>query len=411
MSNRFSNAAEVSRFHAIAAGSLPLDTRKTVLFVTKTREYGGAEKHLLQLTRRLIGCNIRLSILCLETDFYTERLPENRVDIIRPSSELKSFWNWFRVFRSVRPDVVVFVRAILWCYDWYIPIAAWLAGIPRRVSIAHLPPPAVRAKVEGRSIRCLWYRFRRAGHLSKLRVSASFEDLTICVSNAIRDALVREYGFPKDKTITIHNGVSLLEVDRGGDKEPTLRTRLGLSPQEFLLVCVARLSEQKRIDILLKAMARVLQDGVRCKCIIVGDGPLREQLSEQALSLGLSGHVFFEGFREDVRSYLRAGAVFVLTSDREGLPLSILEAMACGLPCIVTKVGGNPEVVTHGVNGLVVGTGSVDEVADAISYLVAHPHELAEMSKKARATVHREFDLEDRMAEIKRAILTSLSPG
>jgi len=170
-------------------------------------------------------------------------------------------------------------------------------------------------------------------------------------------------------------------------------------------VCVARLSEQKRIDLLLLAVARALRNGVCCRCIIVGDDPLREELEEQALALGLSGHVFFEGFREDVRPYLQAGTAFVLTSRREGMPFSILEAMACGLPCIVTRVGGNSEVVTHGINGLVVSPGSVDEVADAISYLATHPQERAEMSRMARSRVHEEFNIEDRMAQVREAIL------
>lgn len=386
------------------APQLPQSRRKTVLFVTKTSEYGGAEKHLLELARRLTGCDVRLSILCLEKDFYSENL--NQIDIINRKSELESFWGWVRVFRDIRPDVVVLVRAVLWCYNWYTPAAACLAGIPRRVSIAHLPPPPAPPKVEGRSIHSILCRFRRRRHLLAWRVSALFENATICVSNAIRDALVRDYRFPESKTIAIHNGVSLSPFDRDEDKGRALRTKLGLGPQEFLLVCIARLREQKRIDILLLAMARVLEAGVGCKCIIVGDGPLREKLSEQALALGLSGHVFFEGFREDVGPYLRAGTVFVLTSQQEGLPLSILEAMACGLPCIVTKVGGNPEVVTHGVNGLVVSPGSVAEVASAISYLATHPQERAEMSRMARSRVHQGFDIEDQMAQVRNAILS-----
>lgn len=402
--------SDMSRYATIDVGSgaCPLSQakRNSILFVTRTHEYGGAEKHLLELVRRLIGCEVRLSILCLETDFYTERLDQNQVEIIKRRSGPKSFLGWFRLFRSIRPNVVVFVRANLWWYEWYTPVAAWLAGIPRRISIAHLPPPPLPAKPEGRSIRSILRRFRRTRHLLAWKVSASFEDATICVSNAIRDRLIQDYRFPADGTVTIHNGVSFSELHRYEDRGLALRARLGLAPQEFLLVCIARLSEQKRIDILLLAMARVIKHGVACKCIIVGDGPLKAALSEQALALGLCGRVFFEGFQQDVGPYLEAAGAFVLTSNREGLPLSILEAMACGLPCIVTDVGGNAEAVTHGVNGLVVASGSVDEVADAISFLVTHPDERAEMSRMARARVHEEFDIEDRMAQIRKVILS-----
>ena len=216
---------------------------------------------------------------------------------------------------------------------------------------------------------------------------------------------MRDYRFSANKTLTIHNGTSLSAFDRHHSSGCALRARLGVSPEDFLLVCIARLSEQKRIDILLLAMARIIRDGVRCKCVVVGDGPLRTELSERAWALGLTDCVFFEGFQEDIGPYLRAGSAFVLTSDKEGLPLAILEAMACGLPCVVTNVGGNAEAVVHGVHGLVVGSGSVDEVADAISYLVTHPQECVEMSRMAWVRAHQAFDIEDRMAQLRRVIL------
>ena len=137
----------------------------------------------------------------------------------------------------------------------------------------------------------------------------------------------------------------------------------------------------------------------------MGDGPLKDQLLDQARELGLSGHVFFEGFQENVRAYLQAASVFILTSHREGLPLSIVEAMACGLPCIVTDVGGNAEAITHQVHGLVVPPGSVSGVADAISYLATHPSERAQMGAMARGKACESFDVDKRMAEIKRVIL------
>jgi glycosyltransferase involved in cell wall biosynthesis len=200
----------------------------------------------------------------------------------------------------------------------------------------------------------------------------------------------------------------LSKFERCASDGVAVRINASIDSDEFLLVSIARLSEQKAIDVLLLAMARVWQHGIRCKCIIVGDGPLRKQLSEQAFALGLSGNVFFAGFQEDVRPYLQAANAFVLTSRNEGLPLALLEAMASGLPCIVTNVGGNAEVLTHRVQGLIVSPGSVDEVAGAICYLVTHPCERAEMSRMARVRACEAFDVQDSMAEIKSVILSSL---
>src|SRR6201999_1600549 len=139
------------------------------------------------------------------------------------------------------------------------------------------------------------------------------------------------------------NGVSVTKFAPSASNKQMLRAKLGISSDEFLLVCAARLSEVKRVDILLEAMSRVIRDGIRCKCVIVGDGPLRKELSKEADALGLAGHVLFEGFQHDVRPYLQASSAFILTSRIDGFPISILEALACGLPCIVTDVGGNAE--------------------------------------------------------------------
>jgi len=385
---------------------------RTLLFVTNTGEYGGAEKHLLDLIRRLIGPGAKISILCLQEDLYTGHLSCDQaaqIKFICYGRELQSFWEWYRVFRDLRPDVVVFVRAWLWCYRWHAPVAAWLAGIPRRISIAHLPPP-VLLELRGGWFRRGLARVRRTLQLLALRVSANAQNAVVCVSDAIRGALIRDYGFPASKTITIPNGISLHEFDQRENRGLAVRERLGLGPQEFVLVCVARLSEQKRIDVLLLSMAKLLEAGVECKCIILGDGPLREDLLRQAASLKLTRHVFFEGFQEDVQSYLQAASAFVLTSDREGGPIATLEAMACGLPCVVTDVGWNAELVTNRVHGFVVARGSADEVAAAVSYLAQHPHERLGMSKMSRARIREGFDIEDRMANLKDVILGCALP-
>jgi glycosyltransferase involved in cell wall biosynthesis len=381
--------------------------QKSILFVTNTNEYGGAEKHLIDLIRRLRKSGVHISILCLDTDLYTDRLKEEGLDGVqvtcvkmRHRSGPKLFWEWFRVLWAARPDVLVFVRACLWFYPWYASLASRLAGVSRCVSIIHMIPPPVPEKEPLVSFRGVMLRMQRSRYLLGLRLLAFFEDSIICVSNIIKNQLVTEYQFPLRRTITIYNGVSLSQFNHSQDRGVLLRHRLGVAAGDFLLVCPARLNEQKGIDILLLAMARILKKGLRPTCVIVGDGPLKDQLHEQARALNLGRHVIFEGFRKDIRPYLQAADAFILTSNREGLPLSILEAMACGLPCIVTDVGGNAEAVSHNVTGLVVPPGSPDQVAQAIEYLEVHPEECRRMSRMARPRVCEIFDIDVRMAEI-----------
>jgi glycosyltransferase involved in cell wall biosynthesis len=185
-----------------------------------------------------------------------------------------------------------------------------------------------------------------------------------------------------------------------------IRTKLRICPDELVLICTSRLSPEKGIDLLLEAHSVLLHRNLPCKLIIVGEGYLRDKLTEQIVELDLSQNVFMEGFQADVRPYLCAADAFVLTSRVEGLPFSVLEAMACGLPCIVTNVGGTSEAVTHNVNGLVVNPGSTEEVVQAISYLLTHPKERTRMGHASRSRVLKEFDIEACMSEIKRVILS-----
>jgi glycosyltransferase involved in cell wall biosynthesis len=382
---------------------------RTVLFVTNTPGYGGTEKHLLELLRRLGNCGVRSLILCAGTDPYSDRLNgRNHGKVsIRCEKALKSIWDWFRVFRDIRPDVVVFVYGTLTQHPWYASVAGRFAGIRRLYAIQQLIPPPVPPKVEVRSIHDLLERLigKRTRWVLRSTVQSYLCDKTICVSNAVRESLVRDYRFPRRKTVTVHNSVSVSEFAPSGNAGAAIRTKLELGSEEFVLVCAARLSEEKGIDILLLAMSQLLHRNLQCKCIIVGDGDLREKLLEQVRALGLTHHVFMVGFQEDVRPYLLAGNAFVLTSHKEGLPFAVLEAMACGLPCVVTNVGGNVEAVAHNVNGFVVSAGSVDEVAEAISSLLADPHECARMSRVARSIACEQFDIEPKMADTKKIIL------
>ncbi len=381
----------------------------SVMFVTNTQGYGGSEKHLIDLVRRLPRSEVRPSILCAQEDPYTDRLRQKRATqaTVEREKSLESFWDWYRVFRKFRPDVVVFVCGIFRSFRWYAEVAARLAGIRRLYAIQHAGPPPLPQRAEGMSPRNIARRLmgERARSLLRARVSHWLRDATICVSDAVRNSLVRDYRFPANKTLTIRNGVCLAEFCPSRGNETWVRRKLGLRAEDFVLVCCARLSPEKGIEILLEAMSKLLRQGMLCKCIILGDGQLQKELQEQVRGLGMTRDVFMEGFQEDIRPYLQAANAFVLTSHQEGLPFAILEAMACGLPCVVTNVGGNVEAVNHMVEGLVVDSGSVQGVIDAVSFLLSHPDECTRMSRMARTKVREAFDIEARMADLMRVIL------
>jgi glycosyltransferase involved in cell wall biosynthesis len=226
------------------------------------------------------------------------------------------------------------------------------------------------------------------------------------VSDAVRRSFVNWYSFPPERTIAIRNGVSLTDFTPSPSAYSGIREKLGLKADEFVLLCAARLSHEKGFDVLLQAMAEILRSGIPANLIIAGDGPLREELREQAKSLKLDGHVFFVGFQRDVRPYLHTASAFILTSRKEGLPLSILEAMACGLPCIVTDVGGNAEAVLDGHNGRVIVPESPEAVVSAVRDLADHPEERVQMGFRARARASALFNVREQLAAIRDVIVS-----
>jgi glycosyltransferase involved in cell wall biosynthesis len=390
--------------------ALPLAAGKTIMFVLpKTSEFGGLERHLLDFVRRLKQPQLCPLIVCFDHDIISAHMDgdlQARV-AVKCEREPQSLWDWLRLIRKTHPDTIVFIYSWIEAFPWQASVAAFLAGVRRRFSIHQLiaPPPPPPAR--GWSPRNILRRLigKRARYLLGIRISGYVPNTTICVSDAVREVLVNDYRFPARKTITIHNGVSTSTFVPAKMDEAGVRARLGIGPEEFLLLCAARLAEAKGIDILLQAVSRVVRQGISCKCVIVGDGPLKEKLLHQMNSLGLWDYVHFGGFQEDVRPYLQAASTFILTSHLEGLPLSVLEAMACGVPCIVTNVGGNAEAVKDQVVGLVIPPASVEAAADAILYLAMHPRERAEMAGRTRETVCRSFDIEDKMGELRRVIL------
>ena len=234
-------------------------------------------------------------------------------------------------------------------------------------------------------------------------------DVTVAVSDAVRNRLVGEYRYPAVKTITIYNGVDLTFSRRDG---PAICHGWMAKPfqpgQELRIICVARLCHVKRIDVLLESLALLAKSRTDWTCTIIGGGPLEKELKEKTQALGLSSCVRFTGHVQDVHSYMETADLAVLSSDKKGLPLSLLEAMACRLPCVVTDVGGNREIVKNGTTGLVVEAGSPKQLADGIAYLLDHSEEREKMGQAARCLAYERFDLSCMVDAYKTLLLPQL---
>jgi glycosyltransferase involved in cell wall biosynthesis len=170
-----------------------------------------------------------------------------------------------------------------------------------------------------------------------------------------------------------------------------MRRSLGIEDECFVFCCVARLRTVKNHNALIRAFAGIgTQAGARL--LVAGDGELRNELEALAQQLGVASQVQFLGERDDVAQILAASDAFVLSSHSEGIPLSVLEAMAAGLPVIATSVGGLPEVVRNGIEGLLVPTGNIEALESAMGQLAGDSAARRAMSRAAAERISQKFD-------------------
>jgi len=191
----------------------------------------------------------------------------------------------------------------------------------------------------------------------------------------------------------IHYGPDL-STDRPLTPESRSRARrtLGLREGALVIGTVGNLTPKKDHRNLLAATARAGGHNREVQLVLVGSGPLERALRDDARSLGLSDRVVFAGSRDDVAELLPAFDVFALSSQNEGLPISLLEAMAAGVPCVATSVGGVPEVIHNGNEGLLVPAGDRVALADALSLLLRAPELRNAIGARAAQTARR-FDV------------------
>jgi len=160
----------------------------------------------------------------------------------------------------------------------------------------------------------------------------------------------------------IDNGIPIEKFDGRAQRQST-RSSLGLRDDDCAIVIVGRLSREKGHEIFLKAAVEVLKNTQHVKFIIVGDGPLRKKLEQEICDLNLSGRILFTGIREDMPAIYAACDILVNSSHSEGLPMTILEAMASRLPVIATQVGAVGEVIRSQENGILLQPGDEHQLA------------------------------------------------
>ncbi|MGQ9813580.1 MAG: glycosyltransferase family 4 protein [Candidatus Roseilinea sp.] len=223
--------------------------------------------------------------------------------------------------------------------------------------------------------------------LSRARVTH-----TIAVSTDNARALVDMYRLPSETIHVVHNspGIATLEAEQAQRARAEIRAELGLTPDQWMILTLARLTANKGHRYLIEAAARVTQRCPGARFFFAGPEDERDQIERHIHQLGLERFVSILGYRADVARLLAASDLFVLPSLAEGFALSIVEALAAGLPVIATCVGGAPEIIRPGQNGFLVPPADARALAEHIVEVIEMPAEQrARLREAARETAAR----------------------
>ncbi len=224
-----------------------------------------------------------------------------------------------------------------------------------------------------------------------LRLSTFLGTKLVVVSNRMKTIFLDEHPELQMQYEVIVNGVDLnsYDIPATGD----IRKSFNIDDSEIILLHVGRLVDVKRQDLMVQAVS-CIDNKVSFKLLIAGDGPNYAVLQNQINEADLQNKVILLGHREDVKELLASSDCFILVSDSEGLSCSLLEAMAAGLPAVVTNVGGNAELVQSGVNGFVIDKGDCAALVSSVEKIVMQEKLRNMMSEKTKEIVNRSYSID-----------------
>ncbi len=370
-----------------------------VLYVHEFGRMGGAEVGLVRLLGAVRPAGVEPVVLWPQLDVVSSRLASGGARVVRLRVPR---WHhglslpllpWFlvRLRRALPKGSVELAHANNYRSAPFAHLVARWAGVPC-VS-------TVRETVSAARVRK--YRLQRL-------------DALIAVCHAVARNLMAG-GVPHDRIATVHSGVALDREESGGDVG-ALRARLNIAADEPLLGIVAHILPHKGYDELVQALGLIVQQVPRVKCLVIGEAPRKSYLAHLlrlAERVGVRDRLILVGPHENVARFYQAMDVFVLPSHTEGLPLTVLEAMASGKPVVATDVGGIREVVCTGETGVVVPARDAKRLAEATLTVLKTPVLAKAMGKAGRKRIEAAFTIggeAEQTAMLYRRILAANPP-
>ncbi len=344
--------------------------------------WAGAEVQLLALMKYLIRLpGFEWTVILFNEGKMADELRKLPVSLtVIPEKDHSAITLAYRLakkFQQVRPDIVhshKYKDSILGS------IVARCLHVPHVVRVVHgMPEPFKGLK-----------NLKMAGYtLADRFVTRWFVDKVVAVSSDIEKLLAQIYG--ADRVVCIHNGIDL-EAIHVTTQRSEQRKGWQIDDKAILIGTVGRLVPVKGHAILIEALGILHKSNPNVRLLLIGDGPLRGHLEAVVKRLGLEQAVIFAGHQAQAYDFINMMDIFVLPSLHEGIPMVLLEALALERPVIASRVGGIPEVVSHGTSGILVNPVNPEELAAGLKGLIQDRKKAEELGNAGRCRVEQEFD-------------------
>jgi glycosyltransferase involved in cell wall biosynthesis len=344
--------------------------------------WAGAEVQLLALMKYLVRLpGFECSVILLNEGKLADELRKLSLTLVVVSEKRLSpvaiAYRLAKIFLQLRPDVVhthKYKDSIL------ATIVARCVRVPHVVRVVHgMPEPFKGIRNWKMTIYTLVDRF----------VTSLFIDRVIAVSSDIENVLSQIYG--ADRVVCIHNGIDL-EAAHATVERQEKRKQWSIDEEAVVVGTVGRLVPVKGHTMLLEAMRMVRHSNQNLTLLLVGDGPLRGYLEAEAKRMGLERAVIFAGHQEQSYDFINIMDIFVLPSLHEGIPMVLLEALALERPIIASRVGGIPEVMSHGLSGMLVPPANAGELAAGLLEMIEDRAKARAFGVAGRNQVEQEFN-------------------
>lgn len=368
-----------------------------LMIVTHDLAIGGLQQVVVSLCRSIDRDIFNISVLCLRRlGEYKSEIEDLGIKVLLLPQKKKGtdYFSFIKVATILRDEKIEVIHTHNTQPFVDGTIASLLSGL--KVKIIHTDHARYFPDK---------FRYMFAEH-----VMSYFAYKVVGVSKHTSDNLIKYEKISKNKIVTIENGVDNEKYEKIVNKAEK-KQELGIYDNGPVLGVCARLTIEKGIEYLIKAMPNILTVYPNAKLLIAGDGALKEELERLSISCQVSDHILFLGSRLDIPELLKIFDIYILPSISEGLPMIILEAMAAGCPIVATEVGGVPKAIVDGENGLLVRPGDPEQLFKSIKKLSDDEKLQEQFISRSKEIFKKQFSAKNMARQYEALYLKSLGIG